>query len=70
MNRTADDHAAWVRNGAERYVAVAFRGRGKYDRVDAATIEEAREAARSLKTDRPAMIYAVRGFHQVHVENV
>jgi hypothetical protein len=60
---------------ADRFVAVAFRGRGVYERVEAATLSQARVAARSLWRGRPVGIYAVardvRGatLRSRHVEN-
>lgn len=54
---------------ADRFLATAFRGRGRYDTVEARTLEEARAAAYGLRTDRPVMIYAIRDGIQVHVEN-
>ena len=54
---------------ADRFLATAFRGRGRYDTVEAPILETARAAASRLRTDRPVMIYAVRDGIQVHVEN-
>ena len=60
-----DPHEAWVLTNADRFTAVAFRGRGRYARIDCASIEEAERAAARLATpDRPAMVYAVAGRHQ------
>lgn len=56
-----DPREKYILDHAEGFVATVFRGRGKYDRVECRTIEEAREAARGLITDRGAMVYAVLG---------
>lgn len=60
-----DPHERHVLETATGFTAVAFRGRGRYQRIDCASIEEAERAAARLATpDRPAMIYAVAGRHQ------
>lgn len=37
----------WILDHAENYVACAFRGRGRYERVACATVDEARAWRRS-----------------------
>lgn len=59
------DHEKWVIEGAESFSACAFRGRGQYEHRPAATLEEAKKLATEIKRDRPVMIYAIRGVHQV-----
>jgi hypothetical protein len=54
---------------AESFVASAYRGLGRYDIVEAASLEAARREADRLYIDRPVMIYAISGRRQVHVEN-
>jgi hypothetical protein len=50
---------AIVWNRATRFYATAFRGRGVYDRMEAASFDEAVAAAQSLyEGDRGVMIYA------------
>jgi len=51
------------------YYACAFRGRGRYDKTEAASLQDARVAAEGLYEDRPVMLYAVLGGRQVHVGN-
>ncbi len=65
-----DARERWILENAEHFVACAFRGRGVYERIQCACLEEARDAAQRLSTDRGAMIYAVRGHSQALVETV
>lgn len=65
-----DPHERWVLANADHFTACAFRGRGRYERAECRTIEEARRCARRLSTDRPAMIYTVYRRHQALVETV
>lgn len=58
MRTDAEDLALVIAN-AHHYTAVAFRGRGQYDRIECPSLEAAREAAKTLYTNRPVMIYAV-----------
>ena len=47
---------------AEYFVATAFRGYGRFERIECPTRIEAVEAAGSLiKNGRPALVYAVLG---------
>ena len=47
---------------AEHFVACAFRGRGRFDKLECPTREAAIEAARRMiKKDRPTLVYAVKG---------
>jgi hypothetical protein len=60
---------------ATRFASVAFRGRGKYDRVESDTLEQARVAASELYFDRPVTIYAIAynldgaSIRTAHIEN-
>ncbi len=56
-----DPHEAWVLANATHFVACAFRGRGRYERAECASLAA---AARRLRTDRPVGIYAVYRRHQ------
>ncbi len=62
-----DPHEAWVLANATYFVACAFRGRGRYERAECASLEAACAAARRLRTDRPVGIYAVYVRHQACV---
>lgn len=53
-----DAHEAWVLANATRFVACVFRGRGRCERSECASLASARSAARRLRTDRPVLIYA------------
>jgi hypothetical protein len=67
-------HTANVIANADYFSAVVFRGRGRFERKEGKTLEEARELARALLREvggqRPAGIYAVKDVYEVHVENV
>jgi hypothetical protein len=65
-----DRREQYILDHAEKFVATAFRDRGVFERIECQTIEEAREAARRLATDRGAMIYAIAGKAQALVETV
>lgn len=65
-----DPHEQWVMDHAEHYTACVFRGAGRYDTTEHATLDEARAAARAVATDRGVMIYAVFGIHQGHIETI
>lgn len=73
--RTDAEDLAWVVAHAKYFIATAFRGRATYDRIETATLEEAREAAKRLYTNRPVAIYAIATdldgatLRQRHVEN-
>ena len=67
---TYDQHEAWVKEAPDIYRVIAFRGGAAYDRAEAATLELARTYAKLMKTNRPVMIYAERGVHGIHLENV
>ena len=56
-----DPRERWVFANATHFVACAFRGRGKYERIVCVDLEGAREAARTLVKDRPVAGYAVAG---------
>jgi hypothetical protein len=65
-----EEHDAWIKEHATSFIATAFRGQPKgYDSKTVATLEEARQEAKSLYLDRPVIIYAVCAGRQVHVEN-
>lgn len=74
MRSDAEDLAMVIAN-ADHFVSIAFRGRGKYDRIKSPTLEAAREAAQRLYAGRPVLIYAVAfdldgaTARQRHVEN-
>jgi hypothetical protein len=61
-----------VTENPEHYVASIFRGIGKFERIECATLDFARTAARTLIAggNRPASIYAVKGPRDVLVETV
>lgn len=63
-------HLQAVLQNAESFTACAFLGRGKYERREAPSLEEARKLALAIKRDRPVLIYAIAGPHQVLVEAV
>ncbi len=73
--RSDTEDRALVIDKATFFTAVAFRGRGQYERVQAASLQAAREAAKALHTNRPVAIYAVAHCvdgateRAVHVEN-
>jgi hypothetical protein len=59
----ADEAAARLIAGAERFEIALFRGQGSYAKARAATLDEARAAAARLEAEvangRPALIYAL-----------
>lgn len=57
---------------ATSYVATVFLGRGNYARVDGETLAEVRVLGLMLVRlhKRPALVYAVAGEEQAHVENI
>lgn len=59
----ADEAAARLIAGAERFEIALFRGQGSYARARAATLDEARATAARLEAEvangRPALIYAL-----------
>ena len=59
----ADEAAARLIAGAERFEIALFRGQGSYAKAGAATLDEARAAAARLEAEvangRPALIYAL-----------
>ncbi len=59
-----DPHEAWVLANATHFVACAFRGRGRYERAECASLDAACAAARQLRTDHPVSIYACYHHHQ------
>ena len=59
MIRTDAEDLALVLANASHYTAVAFRGRGHYDRVECPSLDAARQAAKGLYTNRPVGIYVV-----------
>lgn len=63
-----DPREQWVLANATHFVACAFRGRGKYERVACVDLDEARTEARRLLCDRPVAIYAICGLSQTLVE--
>jgi hypothetical protein len=65
-----DLHELRIQLAPEYYTVVAFRGAAIYKRDQAASFQEALTRARELITDRPAMIYAVRGQNHSHIINV
>lgn len=69
--RTASEDTAHVIENADWFVAVAFRGRARYKRIECKTLAEARIAAEWLYTNRPVGIYAIASSltREVHVEN-
>lgn len=58
MRTDAEDHAMVLAN-VDHFRAVAFRGRGVYDSLNANSLTEARALAIALYKDRPVAIYAV-----------
>lgn len=56
-----DPGEQWVLDHAGYFVACAFRGRGKYERIETPDLDSARVVARRLVCDRPVAIYAVVG---------
>lgn len=78
---TYEEHAAKIVAEADLFVASDFRGRATYARAEATTLAGARREAIALMgtrdraadpswRSRPVGIYAVKGTHQVHVENI
>jgi hypothetical protein len=67
--RTYAEHEAWVMEAPDHFNVVAFRGAHVYDRDVRPTLDTARARAREMYTNRPVMIYAVRGVHGIHLEN-
>lgn len=57
--RSDDEDLALVISRADHFVSIAFRGRGKYDRIDSPTLDAAREAAKRLYVNRLVAIYVV-----------
>lgn len=57
--RSDDEDLALVISRAHHFVSIAFRGCGKYDRIESPNLEAAREAAKQLYVSRPVAIYAV-----------
>lgn len=70
MNLEAWD--SWIREKADYYTVVVFRGRGMFDRRECKSLEQARGIAKQMASTstRPAGIYAIRDNHQSHIENV
>jgi hypothetical protein len=72
---TYAEHEKTVIEGADRFVACVFKGRGQYDQRQAKTLTAAKKAARKLIANRdpsniyskgrPVLVYAVKGIHQV-----
>lgn len=72
---TYAEHEAWVIEGAEKFVACVFAGRGEYDKREGATLAEGEATARAIIAERPAgdklsqgrpvLVYAIRGVHSV-----
>lgn len=73
--RTDEEDLAFVIANASCFVATAFLGRARTERVEAATLEAAREAAAGLYRGKPIAIYAIARnvegatMRQRHVEN-
>ena len=67
-----DPHEAWVLANATHFTTCVFRGRGRYDVLEHPTLEAARAKAKELlpTTSRGVMVYAVKGIHQGHIENI
>ena len=66
-----DPHEQNVLANADHFTACVFRGRGRYERVEAATLEDAERAAAHLgTTDKSVMLYAVSGRHQALVATI
>ena len=74
MRSDTEDRALVIAK-ATFFTAVAFRGCGQYERVQAASLPAARTAAQALYSNRPVAIYAVaHGVdgateRAVHIEN-
>ncbi|MGH6968374.1 MAG: hypothetical protein ACREEL_10165 [Stellaceae bacterium] len=63
-----DAHERWILDHVEHFVACAFGGRGRYERVSCPDLAAAHEASRRLVRDRPVAIYAISGLGQALVE--
>lgn len=68
--KTLAEHESWIKERPDFYTAIAFRGRGQYDRREAGTLAEATAAAGGMVQDRPVLVYAVRDRRQALVESV
>lgn len=66
--RSRAEQDAWIQQAPDYYYVRRFLGQACWARADAATLEEARAAAKTLGPR--AMIYAVREGRGCHVENV
>lgn len=68
------DHDARVKATPDYYTAVVFLGRARFERVrDLPSLEAARKAGVALAVQHgcdTAMIYAVKGVNDAHVENI
>lgn len=70
--KTRAEHDRAIIGNADYFTVVRFLGRARFERHEVPTLTAARELARVLVNGggRGAMIYAVRGRHDAHVENV
>ena len=51
-----DAHEAWLLANATQFVACAFRGRGRYERAECASLDSARAEAREMLGEDPTLI--------------
>ncbi len=70
-NPALEEYERGIVANADYFTATIFRGVGKFDRRQCATLELARAAAKELATGgtRPAGIYAVKNGRDVLIEN-
>lgn len=67
------DRDDWIRDNAKYFTVVRHLGRGKYERVEKPTLQEAQETAGCMAQEakRPYIIYAVtEGGHAAFVQSV
>jgi hypothetical protein len=65
-----DARAQFILEHATSFIACAARGRGVYEKVECATLAEARAAAERMVDARAVGIYAITGRLGALVENV
>ena len=68
---SANDRNAWIIQHADYFTVCRFIDR-KRERLEAKTLEEARDIAKILlkQNPKPCLIYAVQGIHDTYVEMV
>jgi hypothetical protein len=70
--KSAGERSKWIIDHADKFTAVKFLGRGKYERHEFTSLEAAEAAAKQLANSNGGqyMIYACAGIYDTYIHTV